>query len=160
MGPGQISYKWGNSRFFGVFFRCFSSSSYYAVQSSIYKDSIHVLCHQGTTHYPKIPLATQPFIPSVKTCILSWRNSSTRHSRVYPTDQLSHRRQLPPQNPPSYMTTQSIPYIALSTLLLTWYQSALRCAYSYTSSARNTPPNRSPSAMTVAISLAWPASMR
>lgn len=59
-----------------------------------------------------------------------------------------------------HIAQHSIPYMALSTSLLTWYQSALRSANSYTSSARNTPPNRSPSAIMVAISLECRGSMR
>ena len=60
----------------------------------------------------------------------------------------------------AHITVHSSPYMARSTSRLTWYQSARRCANSYTSSARKTPPNRSPSAMTTARSLACLASTR
>ena len=40
---------------------------------------------------------------------------------------------------PLHMTRHPTPYICFSTALLIWYQSALRSANSYTSSARNIP---------------------
>lgn len=84
---------------------------------------------------------------------------STTPTRPYPSSDSSITHIM--YNSISFQITQhSIPYMALSTSLLTWYQSALRSANSYTSSARNTPPKRSPSAMMVAISLECRGSMR
>lgn len=56
--------------------------------------------------------------------------------------------------PTSHMSAHPIPYIALSTSRRTLYQSALRSANSYTSSAPKMPRYRSVSAMMVASSLA------
>lgn len=53
-----------------------------------------------------------------------------------------------------YISLHPMPYMARSTPFFTRYQSARRCANSYTSSARKMPRKRLPSAMMVASSLA------
>lgn len=104
---------------------------------------------------------TTPSLPRSLLYIIGTPNNPTvfnqNHTLIKQTRTCSKQASVDPPLRPmlmNYITRQSIPYIALSTLFRTWYQSALRCAYSYTSSARNTPAKRSPSAITDAISLA------
>ncbi len=100
-------------------------------------EKVHLL---ALTKNPPVPVFSNSKPPSSTASYITW------------CMQQVHRH--------AYIKQHSSPYMALSTSFRTWYQSALRSAYSYTSSARKMPPKRSPSAMMVAISLACRASIK
>ena len=85
--------------------------------------------------------------------VLDWGVGRSHASMIFAHFSNPRRIDCPLYLPSSYMTKHPIPYIALSTSLLTAYQSALLSANSYTSSARKIPWYLSLSAIMVANSL-------